>query len=159
MYKRPFNKDVYDQVDMSSKLVLKTLMEKHSNYVLDSNINEELYKAGDLVFSNGKRKIIFENEVRQDFDKIVEKFSTIHIPIRKQNTPANFYVVWKPDFCQFILINVKKVKKYFNNIVEVKCNYEMGTNVEYVEDFIDIPKSETTWYVVGQNYKPIKLDY
>lgn len=68
-------------------------------------------------------------------------------------------MVWKPDFCQFILINLVKVKKYFSNIVEIKCNHEMGSNVACIEDFIDIPKSETTWYVVGQNHKPIKLDY
>lgn len=157
--KRLFNKEVYDQVDMSSKLVLKNLIEKNSEYVLDSKLDEELYKAGDLVFINGNKKVIFENEVRQNFDKIVEQFPTIHIPIRKQNTPANFYVVWKPDFCQFILINLMKARKYFNNIVEIKCNHEMGSNVAYIEDFIDIPKSETAWYVVGQNHKPIKLDY
>lgn len=72
--KRPFNKEVYDQVDMSSKLVLKNLIEKHSPYVLDSKLDEELHKAGDLVFRNGNKKVIFENEVRQNFDKIVEQY-------------------------------------------------------------------------------------
>lgn len=157
--KRSFNKEIYDQVDMSAKLVLKKLIETNSEYTLESDLDEELYKAGDIVFQKGNKKIIFENEVRYDFDRIVESFLTIHIPIRKQNTPAHYYVVWKPDFCQFILIKLKDIRKYFDNIVEVKCTQEMGSNVSYVEEFIDIPKSETSWYVVGQGYKPIKLDY
>ena len=156
---RKFNKNAYDQCDMPSKLILKKIIENNSDYRLINNINEELYKKGDLIFKKENKLVIFENEVRQNFQKIVGEYFTIHIPIRKKNTPANFYIIWNPEFTQFILINLKKAKKYFNNIINVKCNNEMNNSVSYSEYFIDIPKNITEWYILQKNDKILKLAY
>ncbi len=159
MSQRPFNKAAYEKYDSPAKKRLIEILEKNSEYVLDCDINTEMYKGGDVWFRKGKKRVLFENEVRADFDKIVNDFSTIHIPIRKQNTPANFYVVWRRDLCQFILIDEKTLKKYKNAIVEITCKHEENQNGAYVEDFVDIPKNETQWYVIGENLKLIKLSY
>lgn len=152
--KRPFNQDLYDMFDNPNKKRLKELIETTSPYRVVEGLNNELYKKGDLVFSNGKNKIIFENETRGVFETIVEKFDTIHIPLRKQNTPADFYIVWKPDLMQFILITKKVLDKYRDRIEhDVKC--ASG----YTEDFIDVEKSETTWYCIGENFKLQKVPY
>jgi hypothetical protein len=152
--KRPFNQELYDMFDYSNKKMLKDLIESTTNYRVVEGMDNELYKKGDLVFSNGKKTIIFENETRGRFDEIVEKWDSIHIPLRKQKTPADFYIVWKPDFLQFILIDKKTLNKYRNNIVhDIKC--ASG----YVEDFIDVDKSETTWYCIGKDYKLQKVPY
>jgi hypothetical protein len=160
MNKRKFNKKSYELADMPSKLVLKKLIEDNSEYVLETGLNEELYKAGDLVFRNGNKRVIFENEVRNNFMDIVELYTTIHIPIRKKNTPADFYIVWKTDFTQFILIDLRKNRKYFDNIVSIKCNEKFDNDeFKYTEDFIDMPKSETQWYVINEEFKPVKIPY
>ena len=157
MKKRPFNQKAYNEFDGSSKKRLVEVIEKNSEYVLDCDLNEEMFKKGDVFFRKNKKRVLFENEVRQYFDDIISKFTTIHIPIRKQNTPANFYIVWKPDLNQFILIDRKTLIKNKNNIVKVKCwNDEIGY---YYEDFLDIPKEETQWYVIGEELKLIKLSY
>jgi hypothetical protein len=157
--KRQFNKEAYLKYDFPAKKRLVEVFEKNSNYRLDCDLDIEMYKAGDVWFKCLDKRILCENEVRADFDKIVNEFNTVHIPIRKQNTPAEFYIVWKRDLFQFILINKETLDKYRNAIVEVVCNHEDNQDGAYVEDFIDIPKNETQWYVVGQNMKLIKLDY
>jgi len=157
--KRKFNQAAYDAFDMQNKLRLIEIIESNSDYKLFGNINVERYKMGDVLFKNKKKTVLFENETRADFEKIVLNYNSIHIPLRKQNTPANFYIVWKIDLCQFILINKKTLNKYKNNIVNVKCNYNQNQEYAHDEDFIDIPKEETQWYVIGENLKLIKLSY
>lgn len=158
MEKRPFNKKAYDNFDKPANKRLFEILINNSNYKPLVDLDLELYKFGDAVFSNGKKIIIFENETRQYFDDILNKFETIHIPIRKKNTPANFYIVWKPDFTQFILIDRKTLDRNLNNIaVDVQCDNDIIG--KYKEDFIDIPKKETQWYVIGKNFKPQKVDY
>lgn len=152
--KRPFNQELYDMFDNPNKMRLKELMEKTTNYKVVEGLKTELYKKGDLVFSNGKKRIIFENETRGVFETIVEKYDTIHIPLRKQNTPADFYIVWKPDLMQFILINKKTLNKYRNRI-----EYDVNLVSGYTEDFIDIQKSDTTWYCIGENFKLQEIPY
>lgn len=159
MSTRAFNKEVYDQVDMACKNRLKEVIELNSDYRVCDGLNNELYKKGDLAFKNGNKIFLFENEVREQFDNITQKWNTIHIPIRKKYTPADFYVVWNKKLDQFILIDVKKTKSYWDNIVNVECNHEMSKEVKYVEPFIDIPKKETQWYVINQNNKLQKVSY
>lgn len=159
MGKRYFNSKVYNEVDMSSKIKLIEIIEANSEYKVCDGLNNELYKNGDLIFNKGNKKVVFENEVRFDFDKITQDWNTIHIPIRKRNTPANFYIVWNKPLTQFILINLNKVKKYWDNVILVKCNHEMSQNVDYEEKFIDIPKEETQWYIIGKNNKLQKVKY
>jgi formyltetrahydrofolate hydrolase len=159
MNKRPFNKEAYLKYDLPAKKRLVEIIEKTSDYKLNCNLDIEMYKGGDVKFKKDNKTVLFENEVRKEFDTIVQKYSTIHIPIRKQNTPANFYVVWRRDLNQFILINEKTLNKYRNTIVPVVCNHEDNQDGAYEEDFIDIPKNETQWYVIGKELKLIKLDY
>ncbi|MDX1284730.1 MAG: hypothetical protein R3182_06955 [Draconibacterium sp.] len=160
MGKRPFNKAAYDRVDKPANIKLAEILLNKSDYKPLIDLDVELYKKGDAVFTNGKKIIVFENETRDAFDRIVEEFETIHIPIRKQQTPADFYVVWKPDFSQFILIDKKTLDKNRNNIiVDVVCKHERNQSGEYVEDFMDIPKEETQWYIIGPNYKLQKVSY
>jgi hypothetical protein len=156
---RKFNKDAYDAFDMSSKLQLVKIIEKNSPYKLNDDLDIERYKDGDVEFIFNNKKVLFENEVRRNFDDIVSIYKTIHIPIRKKDTPANFYIVWKEDLCQFILIDRKTIQKYKNKPIRVKCNNEMNYDEEYVEEFVDIPKSETQWYLVGKEFKLKKLEY
>lgn len=160
MSKRPFNKTAYNAFDMKAKIMLKNIIEKNSKYKLIGDLEVEYFKECDLKFQNQDKVVLFENEVRREFETIRDSFSTIHVPFRKKNTKANFYLVWKPDFLQFILINEKTLDKYRENIVrDVYCNHELNQNGGYFEDFVDIPKNETQWYVIGENYKLIKLDY
>jgi len=159
MGNRPFNQAAYDAFDKSSKLKLVELIEKTSDYRLSGDLNIELYKNGDVMFKNKNKTVLFENEVRTNFDTIVQTYETIHIPIRKQNTPADFYIVWRNDLWQFILIDKNTLKKYKNSIVTVKCNNEMNRTDSYVEDFMDIPKEETQWYLIGKEFKLMKVSY
>ena len=160
MSRRQFNQKAYNVCDNPAKVRLVELIEKTSDYRLVGDLSVERYKAGDVLFKNGSKTVLFENEVRQNFDTIVQKYSTVHIPIRKQNTPVDFYLVWRKDFWQFILIDKKTLKKHKNNIIrDVECNNEMSEEVSYTEDFIDIPKEETQWYIIGPNFKLTKLPY
>jgi hypothetical protein len=135
--KRKFNKTAYDDYDLSNKLELKNLMEK-KGYNLIGDINEEHYKKYDLIFkhSSSNKILAFENETRANFDKIKSYYNTIHIPIRKKNTQADYYIVWNKEMTQFFLIPYPIINKYIDNVVNVKC---VNT---YLEDFIDIPKVE-----------------
>jgi len=159
MGRRVFNKSAYDNFDMPAKQRLVEVIEAQGIYKLASDINAELYKQGDLVFTNGKHDVIFENEVRINFDTIVNKYTTIHIPVRKKNTPADFYLVWRTDLWQFIMIKRNVLRKYMNTCVEVTCNHEMNQDGAYDEYFIDIPKEETQWYVIGEGFKLTKVTY
>ena len=156
---RPFNQEAYNQCDMPAKMMLKLIVEKNSDYRLVDDINEEHYKLCDLAFSNNKNVILYENEVRENFDLIVTKFDSVHIPIRKQTTKCNFYLVWKPDLSEFILIDRKTLDKYISNIVETIYGNDSRVEYLYNDKFIDIPKNETKYYVINPDYKPIYVGY
>jgi hypothetical protein len=152
MSKRPFNKAAYNQFDKSAKTRLVEIIEKNYGYVLDCDLDVEMYKGGDVWFKRGGERVLFENEVRDAFDDIINRFPTIHIPIRKQNTPANYYLVWKKDLNEFISINKETLDKNRNNIAhDVQCNHELNQDGPYIEDFVDIPKEETKWFIIGPN--------
>lgn len=144
--KRKFNKDAYDSYDHSNKLELKNLMEK-KGYSIMGNINEEHYKKYDLIFKNNdsNETLSFENETRINFDKIKSFYNTIHIPIRKKNTQANYYIVWNTQMTEFFLIPYSVINKHIDNLVNVKCSNT------YIEDFIDIPKSECQLFIKNKN--------
>lgn len=135
--KRKFNKQAYDTYDHSNKLELKNIMEK-KGYSLMGDINEEHYKKYDLIFkhNNSNKILAFENETRINFDKIKSSYNTIHIPIRKKNTKADYYIVWNTKMTEFFLIPYSVINKHINNLVNVKCSNT------YIEDFIDIPKAQ-----------------
>ncbi len=149
----------YHKQDKPSKNWFVEIVHKNSKFRVIEGLNEELYKGGDLIFQHNNKKFSVELEVRDAFDDIVQKYQTIHISIRKKDTPADFYVVLKPDFQQFILIKNKIIKKHMNNVVNVLCNHEKNSDGSYYEDFLDIKKENTQWYVVGPNHKPIKVNY
>jgi hypothetical protein len=159
MKKRQFNKKLYDKYDKKAKLTLKKVIETNSSFMLVGDINSEHYKVCDLVFSKGDKTISFENEVRENFDEIITKHNTIHIPIRKKDNSSEYYVVWRNDFNQFIMIKGGTIKKYINNVVNILCKKEEYQDGEFEEKFIDIPKEETQWYVISEGLKLIKLDY
>ena len=94
------------------------------------------------LYNDEKDKYIrIENESREDFDKIKNRFSTIHIPIRKKDTKANFYFVWKPNQTECMIIDIDECREFniFNNIQSVVCSKDRNLSA-YEEDFIDVPK-------------------
>ena len=159
MGKRPFNQAAYDAFDKPANTKLAEILLNNGDFKPLIDLDVELYKKGDAVFTDGKKNIVFENETRENFDKIIQDYLTIHIPIRKKYTPADFYVVWRKCFGQFILIKRDVLVKYRESIVTVECNHEMNQDGSYIEDFVDIPKEETQWYVIGPNYKLQKASY
>lgn len=153
---RPFNQKAYDAFDMKNKKALVEMMTK-KGYHLVGNINEENYKKYDVKFSNGVKEISFENETRINFTKIRDIFSTIHIPIRKENTLADYYIVWKPEMDEFFLIDMKKIEEYKKNIITLMCDEYNETN-RYIDSFIDIPKNQAILYKkINGNWKNIKI--
>lgn len=150
--KRKFNKDAYDNYDHSNKLELKNLMKK-KGYTLIGDINEEHYKKYDLVFkdNNTNKTLSFENETRINFDKIKSTYNTIHIPIRKKNTQADYYIVWNSSMTELFLIPYSVINNHIDNLITVKCSSK------YIEDFIDIPKSQCQLFIKNNkgNWKKI----
>jgi hypothetical protein len=144
--KRPFNQAAYDAHDKRNKNELLKIMES-KGYELVGDIETEHFKKYDLKFRHKEtnKEISFENETRDIFDKIKTVFKTIHIPIRKKNTQANFYVVWNPSMTEMFLIPSEIIEKCKEEIVDVKCK-EGHVNYEYEEKFIDIPKNLVTLY-------------
>lgn len=143
---RPFNRAAYNAHDMRNKNKLIEIMAK-KGYSIVGDVNEENYKKYDLLFRHNVSylEISFENETREVFDKIKNVFSTIHIPIRKQNTQADYYVVWNPSMTEMILIDRDTIMEYREAPVEVNCK-ESHVNYEYTEKFIDVPKSKATFF-------------
>ena len=160
MSDRVFNKDAYDAYDAPSKEILKKIIEKNTNFKLDGNIDKEHYKSHDISFSNGKRKILFENETRINFETIANHYDTIHIPYRKLETKCDYYIVWKSDFKKFIVIKKNVFKKHLDKIVKVTCEegFSEGEKI-YTEKFIDIPKEETNGFIVNEDFTIEKLEY
>jgi hypothetical protein len=159
MGKRIFNKAAYNQFDKSAKTRLVEIVEKKYGYVLDCDLDVEMYKGGDVWFKKDGERMLFENEVREDFDKIVKNWPTVHIPIRKRETPADYYIVWRKDFNELISINKETLKKYRDRIVTVECNHELNQDGPYIEDFVDIPKEETKWFIIGPNLELQEASY
>jgi hypothetical protein len=141
MTKRPFNKDAYAAHDRKNKVALIELMTRRG-YELVGDLEEENFKKYDLQFKHKEdgRILSFENETRDVFDKIKSVFPTIHIPIRKKNTQADFYIVWNVQMSEFFLISREVIEKCKQDIVSVKCK-EGHVNYVYEEDFLDIPKN------------------
>jgi hypothetical protein len=146
MSKRPFNQAAYSAHDRKNKMELVELM-KNKGYDLVGDINEENFKKYDLKFRHNisGKELTFENETRDVFDKIKNVFPTIHIPIRKQNTQADFYIVWNVEMTEIFLISKEVIQKCKDEIVNVKCK-EGHVNYEYRENFIDIPKKFVTLF-------------
>lgn len=142
---RPFNKSSYDAHDMRNKNKLIEIMSR-KGYSIVGDVDQEHFKKYDLLFRHNvfSNEISFENETRPVFDKIKNVFNTIHIPIRKKNTQADYYVVWNPDMTEMALIDRDTIIKHRKAPVEVNCK-ESHVNYEYTEEFIDIPKSEATF--------------
>lgn len=158
---RKFNRSAYNAHDKRNKEKIVKIMESTNKYVLIGDINDELYKECDVKLKHIDTGEIFrfENETRESFDQIVNEFDTIHIPIRKENTLADFYIVWKPSLTQFILIRRNVLLKYKTNQIDVSCHELSNATSDYVERFIDIPKNECEWFVIGQNYKMIPMNW
>lgn len=156
---RPFNKAAYDQSDLPAKIHLKELIEKSSSYKLISDINKEYYKLYDLEFSNGVNTIRYETEVRKNFDKIIDEFTTIHIPYRKKDNRCDKYIVWKDNYRELIVIERKIIDIYMDKPIEILCNEDCNVEYAYRDIFIDIPKTETKYYVINDENNLIELNY
>jgi hypothetical protein len=149
--KRPFNQAAYDAHDKRNKEELLLIMEKRG-FEIVGDISEENYKKYDLKFRNKENgnEISFENETRDVFDKIKNIYNTIHIPIRKKNTQADFYIVWNNTMTEMFIIPRDIIEKCKLDIVDVKCK-EGHVNYEYEEKFIDIPKKLVNLYRKQEN--------
>lgn len=156
---RPFNKDAYNACDQSSKQRLVQIIEKNTKYRLACDLNEEMYKKGDVIFKYNDKEIICENEVRYDFYKIVHRYNTVHIPIRKKCTQSNCYFVWNTDLTECIFIDSKLIKQFSDNVVTLTCKHEMSKKAEYTDSFIDIPKNQTTWLKINDDLTWSKVSY
>jgi hypothetical protein len=141
---RPFNKKAYDAFDLKNKKELVSIMTK-KGYSLVGDINEEHYKKYDVKFIKNGKEISFENETRVNFTTIRDVYPTIHIPIRKKNTQADYYVVWKPELDEFLLIDNIIIDEFKKEIVTLVCN-EFDEDNCYEDSFIDIPKEKANLF-------------
>lgn len=141
---RPFNSKAYEAFDLKNKNELVKIMNK-KGYSLIGDINKEHYKKYDVKFKKDNFEISFENETRPNFISIRDIYKTIHIPIRKKETQADFYVVWKPELDEFFLIERKIIEKHKSEVITLSCK-EFEEEIEYVDSFLDIPKSEAMLY-------------
>lgn len=150
MKKRVFNEEAYDEMDMPSKVALSNMMET-KGYELVGDIEKEEYKKYDLKFKKGDEEVTFEIEVRRPFHIIKSNYDTIHIPIRKANNQSDWYIVWNTTFTEFALIETYKIRGHAkdDNLVYLECNE--GSDLNYKENFIDIPKVEWTFYKMENN--------
>jgi hypothetical protein len=158
--KRPFNRGAYNETDSKAKNKIIEIM-KRLDYFVCGDPEEENFKKYDLKFYNKNlnKFLSIENEVRRDFETIRDKWDTVHIPIRKQNTRMSFYFVWNSEVNQAIVISREVFLKHRSkSIIDVDCDteYLKGERIGYSEKFIDIPKNECKLYFVGQNYRMIE---
>jgi len=144
---RPFNQDAYDACDSKPKVLLNEIMQK-KGYKLLYGLNQDDKEKYDMIFEKDGEKIIFENEVREVFDTIRDKYKTVHIPYRKKESIANFYIVWKNTYDEFILIPFDEIKK--SRLVKVKCK-EPNKNITYEEVMIDVQKNKCQFFKKTNN--------
>jgi hypothetical protein len=153
--KRPFNLKAYNAFDLKNKQELVSIMTK-KGYTLVGELNKEHYKKFDLKFIKEDKEVSFENETRVNFVTIRDIYKTIHIPIRKKDTQADFYIVWKPELDEFFLISKDVINKNKEKMVTLVCN-EFEEDEVYEDTFIDIPKDEAVLYVMKNNVWKEKL--
>ena len=142
--KRPFNQKAYDAFDLKNKKEILSIM-ADKGYTLVGNINEEHYKKYDVKFVKDGKEVSFENETRMNFATIRDVYKTIHIPIRKQNTQADYYIVWKPELDEFFLISKETISEHRNETVTLLCN-EHDEEHRWEDSFMDIPKDKAVLY-------------
>lgn len=152
---RPFNKKAYDAFDFKNKKELVEIMTK-KGYTLIGDLNKEHFKKYDVIFSKNNKNISFENETRINFEKIRDVYPTIHIPIRKQNSQADYYIVWKSSLDEFFLIDKKTIEEHKEKTVTLVCN-EYDEDNRYEDTFIDISKDKAVLYKkINGKWKIIK---
>mgnify|MGYP003350713030 CR=1 FL=1 len=151
---RPFNKKAYDSFDSKNKKELVNMMTA-KGYALVGSIETEHFKKYDVKFTKDGQEISFENETRLNFVTIRDVYETIHIPIRKENTQADYYIVWKPELDEFFMIDKAVIEKYKKEVVTILCN-ESHVDDSYIDSFIDIPKKEAVLYHKKGNKWKIK---
>jgi len=147
MTERPFNKDAYNSCDNICKVKLNEML-SNKGYVSKYEINNETFERHDMVFIKDNKEIIFENEMRECFDRIKFNWNSVHIPIRKKNTKANYYIVWNTDCSEIILINTIFFHK--SPIVSINCRSRNGMPA-YTESMIDISKENVDFYKKNKN--------
>ena len=146
---RPFNLKAYNAFDLKNKQELVSIMTK-KGYTLVGELNKEHYKKFDLKFIKEDKEVSFENETRVNFVTIRDVYKTIHIPIRKKDTQADFYIVWKPELDEFFLISKDVINKNKEKMVTLVCN-EFEEDEVHEDTFIDIPKDEAVLYIKKNN--------
>jgi len=139
---RPFNQDAYDACDSKPKVLLNEIMQK-KGYKLLYGLNQDDKEKYDMIFEKDGERLIFENEVREVFDIIRDKYKTVHIPYRKRESIANFYVVWKKTYDEFILIPFEEIKR--GKLVKIKCK-EPNKNIVYEEVMVDVQKNKCQFF-------------
>lgn len=157
MKKRPFNEDAYDSMDMKSKVALVEMM-CNKGYELVGDINIEEYKKWDLEFQKGKKKVSFEIEMRQPFNKIKTCYNTVHVPIRKKNNQSDYYIVWNLDCTEFAIIETQEIRRHAKdeNLIYLECNE--GKDWNYKEHFIDVPKEEWKFFKINNKGEWLEED-
>lgn len=143
-HKRTFNKNAYNATDRKCKDATIKMMEAQG-YKVCGDPYKETYKKYDLEFldSNTEKNIKIENEMRENYNLLKTKYSSIHIPIRKKITDADYYLVWKSSLDEFALIE----KKFLTSspVVEVDCRAR-GEIPAYTEKMIDVQKKDIIFF-------------
>lgn len=145
--KRPFNQDAYNVCDYKPKVLLNEIMQS-KGYKLLYGLNQDDKEKYDMIFERGGERLVFENEVREVFDVIRDRYKTVHIPYRKKDSIANYYLVWKNTYDEFILIPFSEIKKA--KLIKVKCK-EPVKNITYEETMIDVPKNKCQFFKKENN--------
>lgn len=143
-YIRQFNEDAYLETDYKCKMAALEMM-KPKGYVPTMDVNKDTFQNWDLEFFNEKlnKFIKIENEMRENYELLKGLFPSIHIPVRKQDSPADYYLVWKPDLQEFILIENKFLSS--SPLVTVNCKARNGKPA-YTEQMVDVPKENVEFY-------------
>lgn len=144
---RPFNQELYNQYDSKPKILLNEIM-KDKGYKLLYGLNEDEKEKYDMIFEKDGVRLIFENEVREFFDIIRDKYKTVHIPYRKKESIADFYIVWKNTYDEFILIPLSEIKK--GRLIKVKCK-EPNKNITYEEVMVNVHKTKCQFFKKENN--------
>lgn len=138
--RRPFNEKAHEVFDLKNKQELVTMMTR-KGYSLVGDLSENFSKLYDIKFIKDGKEIAFENETRTNFNAIRDRYNTIHVPNRKKDTQADYYVVWNVECDEFFLIANETIQKHKGSSVNVLCD-EFARDYQTLDVFLDIPKEE-----------------
>jgi hypothetical protein len=141
------NRKYAGQSDMEERILTVNLMAARGWLYLEE---PEQYSKYDLKFQKHDKILKIELEHRHEFKHFIDedgwfnfKYSTIHIPARKQFSEADLYFIFNRDRNQILILLMEQVKK--SPIVQVPLNRPDSLGIE---DFYDVSLNSCRWKVI-----------